>query len=121
MTVPQPDTDLLRRAGQGDPAARDELLRRYRPRLRQLVALRLDPRLAARIDPSDVVQETLAEASGKLAAYLRQQPLPFYPWLRQLAWRESSGFTASTSGPASGASCASSARSGRCPMSQPWN
>jgi RNA polymerase sigma-70 factor (ECF subfamily) len=85
MTQAQSDADLLRRAGGGDPAARDELLQRHRPRLRQLVALRLAPRLAARIDPSDVVQEALAEAFGKLAAYLRQRPLPFYPWLRQLA------------------------------------
>jgi RNA polymerase sigma-70 factor (ECF subfamily) len=58
---------------------------RPRPRLRQLVALRLDRRLAARVDPSDVVQETLAEADRRLAEYLRRRPLPFYPWLRQLA------------------------------------
>jgi RNA polymerase sigma-70 factor (ECF subfamily) len=85
MTAPQPDTDLLLwRAGEGDPAARDELLRRHRPRLRQLVALRLDRRLAARLDPSDVVQESLAEAARKLPVYLRLRPLPFYPWLRRL-------------------------------------
>jgi RNA polymerase sigma-70 factor (ECF subfamily) len=32
-----------------------------------------------------VVQETLAEADRRLDGYLRQRPLPFYPWLRQLA------------------------------------
>jgi RNA polymerase sigma-70 factor (ECF subfamily) len=32
-----------------------------------------------------VVQETLAEAAVRLDAYLRERPLPFYPWLRQLA------------------------------------
>ena len=54
------DTEqLLRRAGQGDIAARDQLLARHRPRLRQAVAVRLDRRLAPRVDPSDVVQETL--------------------------------------------------------------
>jgi hypothetical protein len=31
------------------------------------------------------VQETLAEAARRLPDYLRQRPLPFYPWLRQLA------------------------------------
>jgi RNA polymerase sigma-70 factor (ECF subfamily) len=50
-----------------------------------MVALRLDPRLAARVDPSDVVQDVLAEADRRLDAYMRKQPLPFYPWLRQLA------------------------------------
>jgi RNA polymerase sigma-70 factor, ECF subfamily len=83
-----PDTEhLLDRAATGDMAARDDLLRRHRARLRKMVAVRADPRLAARVDPSDVVQETLAEAAGRLDAYLRDRPLPFYPWLRQLAQR----------------------------------
>jgi RNA polymerase sigma-70 factor (ECF subfamily) len=33
-----------------------------------------------------VVQEALADAALKLAEYLRRRPLPFYPWLRRLAW-----------------------------------
>jgi RNA polymerase sigma-70 factor (ECF subfamily) len=78
--------DLLRRAGQGDAAARGQLLEQHRARLRRMVACRMDPRLAARVDPSDVVQDTLVEADRRLDDYLRQQPLPFYPWLRQLAW-----------------------------------
>jgi RNA polymerase sigma-70 factor (ECF subfamily) len=48
------------------------------------VAVRLDRRLAARIDPSDVVQETLADAAKRFDLYLRDRPLPFYPWLRQI-------------------------------------
>jgi RNA polymerase sigma-70 factor (ECF subfamily) len=80
------DTDqLLQQAGQGDAAARQQLLVRHRQRLRQMIALRMDRRLAARLDPSDVVQETLAEAVQQLSDYLRRRPLPFYPWLRQLA------------------------------------
>jgi RNA polymerase sigma-70 factor, ECF subfamily len=51
-----------------------------------MVAVRIDDRLAARIDASDVVQETLMLASKQLADYLRDPPLPFYPWLRQIAW-----------------------------------
>jgi len=81
-----PDTDqLLARAGTGDAAARGRLLERHRGRLRGMVALRLDPRLAARVDPSDLVQETLAVAHRRLDDYLRDRPLPFYPWLRQIA------------------------------------
>jgi RNA polymerase sigma-70 factor (ECF subfamily) len=80
------DTDiLLKRASEGDTAAREALLMRHQHRLRQMVAFRLDRRLAARVDPSDVVQEALAEAAQKLSDYLRRRPLPFYPWLRQLA------------------------------------
>jgi RNA polymerase sigma-70 factor (ECF subfamily) len=82
-----PDTDeLVEQARGGDREARQQLLVRHRDRLRQMVALRMDRRLRARVDPSDVVQEALADAAQELSDYLRQRPLPFYPWLRQLAW-----------------------------------
>jgi RNA polymerase sigma-70 factor (ECF subfamily) len=82
------DTEkLLKRVADGDNAARDRLLERHRRRLRRMVAVRFDLRLAARVDPSDVVQETLAEAAAQLDRYLRERPLPFYPWLRQMALR----------------------------------
>jgi RNA polymerase sigma-70 factor (ECF subfamily) len=53
--------------------------------LRRAVARHLDRRLAARVDPSDVVQEVLAEADRRLDDYAVRRPLPYYPWLRQLA------------------------------------
>ena len=77
---------LIERIRHGDTAAGQLLLVRHQQRLRQMIAVRLDRRLAARLDPSDVVQEVLVEATQKLAEYLQQRPLPFYPWLRQLAW-----------------------------------
>jgi RNA polymerase sigma-70 factor, ECF subfamily len=81
-----PDTeDLLTRAAGGDDSVRGQLLQRHRDRLCRMVAVRADPRLTARLDPSDVVQETLAAAAERLDDYLRDRPLPFYPWLRQLA------------------------------------
>src|SRR5262249_18023357 len=67
--------------------ARQQLLARHRRRLRQMVAVRLDPRLGPRLDPSDVVQEVLAEAHQLLDDYLLRRPVPFYPWLRQIAWQ----------------------------------
>ena len=81
-----PDTnELVERAGQGDVPARHQLLVRHRARLRKMVAIRMDRRLSARVDPSDVVQETLAEADRRLDDYLRDRSLPFYPWLRRIA------------------------------------
>jgi RNA polymerase sigma-70 factor (ECF subfamily) len=77
---------LMKKARQGDEAACQELLTLHRDRLRHMVAVRLDRRMAARVDPSDVVQEAFADAARKLPVYLRDRPLPFYPWLRQLAW-----------------------------------
>jgi RNA polymerase sigma-70 factor (ECF subfamily) len=88
MSIPEdPETEvLLARARQGDQSAVEGLLAGHRGRLRQMVAVRMDPQLSARVDPSDVVQEALVAASQRLSEYLRNPPLPFYPWLRQIAW-----------------------------------
>jgi RNA polymerase sigma-70 factor (ECF subfamily) len=77
---------LLDRVAAGHASAADALLARQRPRLTSMVRLRMDRRLAARLDPSDVVQEALVEAHGKLAKYAQERPMPFYPWLRSIAW-----------------------------------
>ncbi len=87
MNQAEPDTEqLLASAAQGDQVALGQLFERHQQRLRHMIALRLDHRLQARLDPSDVLQETLAEAAQRLADFVRRRPLPFYPWLRQLAW-----------------------------------
>jgi RNA polymerase sigma-70 factor, ECF subfamily len=81
------DTEqLIERAARGDDGARQDLLALHRDRLRRMVRVYLDRRVAARVDASDVIQEALAEAARKLPDYLRDRPLPFYPWLRRIAW-----------------------------------
>ena len=85
MTSTHDDTDeLLAKAGEGDSKARETLLARHRDRLKKVVQLRMDKRLAARVDASDVVQDSLFDATRELPTYLRERPLPFYPWLRQV-------------------------------------
>lgn len=82
------DTDaLLDRVCDGDSRAVNELLHRHRHRIRSMVNLRISPELVSRVDPSDIVQEALAEASVSLASYARQRPVAFYPWLRNIAWQ----------------------------------
>jgi RNA polymerase sigma-70 factor (ECF subfamily) len=86
MAHDDPDTEgLLVPAAEGDQVALQQLLDRHRARLRRMIAARLDRRLTARVDPSDVLQEALADAGQKLHQYVRERPLPFYPWLRRLA------------------------------------
>ena len=48
---------LLDEVRAGDEAAFDLLFARHRTGLRQFVANRLDPRIRARLDPSDIVAE----------------------------------------------------------------
>ena len=86
MSADSSSTDnLLRLAGQADRSALAQLLDRYRLRLRRMVAARLDRRIAARVDASDIVQETLADAARRLPEYIRDRPMPYWVWLQRLA------------------------------------
>jgi RNA polymerase sigma-70 factor, ECF subfamily len=71
--------ERLRAGGRGALAA---LFGRYRDRLRRMVELRMDPRLQARLDPSDVLQEAYLEVARDLDAYLRDPKLTPFLWLR---------------------------------------
>jgi RNA polymerase sigma-70 factor (ECF subfamily) len=91
MAEVEPDSQatrgLLERIGQGDRTALERLLVRYRPRLHAFIAVRLDPRLRPRVDPSDVVQEVQLEVARTIAAFLRRQAMPFHLWLRKTAYQ----------------------------------
>ena len=78
-------TDSIARAVTGDTVAWQDLVSTFRDRLRRMLAVRLDPRLRGRVDPSDLIQETFLDATCQLADYQIAPPLPFYLWLRQLA------------------------------------
>ena len=85
----EPDTEeLVRQAAQGDDGAAQRLLTRHQGRLKSMIGVRMDRRLASRIDPSDIVQDTLIEAARQLPEYLDDPAVPFYPWIRQLALQQ---------------------------------
>ncbi|HMF19929.1 MAG TPA: sigma-70 family RNA polymerase sigma factor [Gemmataceae bacterium] len=74
--------DLLQRAQGGDVRAMDEIFSRYRDRLKRMVELRLDRRLLARIDASDVIQDSYLQVAQRLEEYLKDPKLPLFLWLR---------------------------------------
>ena len=81
-----PETiQLLQRAQGGDAAARNDLMDRHRASLHQMVRMRSDRNLAARLDSSDIVQDVLIEANRRLDDFIAQDGMPFHLWLRQLA------------------------------------
>ena len=65
-----------------------ELFDRYRTRLRLLVHLRLDRRLQARIDTSDVLQEAFLEAATRFGDYQANPAMPPFLWLRFLVGQQ---------------------------------
>lgn len=79
-------TDLLTQVEEGSESAVQRLVGAHRGRLRRMVSTRIDARLRARVDPSDVVQDAMMEAARRLPEYSRSRSMPFYLWLRQLAW-----------------------------------
>jgi RNA polymerase sigma-70 factor (ECF subfamily) len=79
------EIDEVRRAlATGDQELLATIFERYRDRLRRMVRLRMDHRVQARIDPSDVIQEAYLEATKRLADYLKGPDMPFSLWLRFL-------------------------------------
>jgi RNA polymerase sigma-70 factor, ECF subfamily len=76
------DEQLVELAQAGDAGAVGELFTRHRERLRRMVEMRLDNRLRARIDPSDVIQEAYADVLGRLPEYLASPKFPLFLWLR---------------------------------------
>ncbi|MCE9546719.1 MAG: sigma-70 family RNA polymerase sigma factor [Planctomycetia bacterium] len=83
----KPDSEetsrLLERIEKGQLDAFDSLLARHRDWLRRLVEMRRDGRLQARVDASDVVQETQMETYRRLDDFLVRRPMPFRLWLRK--------------------------------------
>lgn len=77
---------LIDAAREGDAEAVNQLLDRHRNGIRRLIELRLDRKVQQRVDVSDVVQEVLVEASGRLEKYLDDPVMAFHLWLRQIAW-----------------------------------
>ena len=78
---------ILTLAGSGNKQAASELLGRFRGRLRSMITARMDSRLYDRVDPSDIVQETMIIAHRRMPEFFDQQEIDFYPWLRGIGWK----------------------------------
>jgi RNA polymerase sigma-70 factor (ECF subfamily) len=75
---------LMERLRAGDREALNEVFTRHRIRLRRMVEMRMDWRLQARLDASDVIQEAFLEAAMRMNDYLHAPQLPLFLWLRLL-------------------------------------
>lgn len=62
-------------------------LESFRDYLLVLARARLDPRLRARLDPADLVQQTLLEAHRDLASFHGDSPQQMAAWLRRILAR----------------------------------
>ena len=74
---------LLRKLDRGDASALAKLLTINRDYVKRVVDLRMDDALRARVDPSDVVQETQLVVTDRIDDYLQRRPTSFRIWLRR--------------------------------------
>ncbi len=75
---------ISERMRHGDQQALAELFARHRERLWRIIFFRLDPRMQARIDPDDVLQEAFLDASLRLPHFGEKQELSPFVWLRMI-------------------------------------
>jgi RNA polymerase sigma-70 factor, ECF subfamily len=68
-----------------DADARNRILHRYRGMLKAQVEPRLKGFLSARVDASDIVQETLTVVDDRLNQFVETRPVPFVVWIREIA------------------------------------
>ncbi len=60
------------------------LFEAYGDRFSKMIALRLDPRLAGRIDPADVLQDAFIDVNKKLPQYDQDRQVPLFIWMRTI-------------------------------------
>lgn len=76
---------LVRRACEGDDAARGNLLEHLRPRLVLWCSSRMSPSLRAKVEPEDLAQEVLLAIHKGLDGYDGSVGRPFYAWMFRVA------------------------------------
>jgi len=79
-----PAEQLLQEARQGQLERVGQLLQLYRNYLAVLATTQLDQRLRRRVDPSDLVQETLLAAHRDFGQFRGRTEREFLAWLRQI-------------------------------------
>ena len=79
------DSSAGSRAELPAPAELGLVLEGWRGRLRQLIQFRLDPRIVARVDASDLLQDTFLEATRRYPEYQADPAVPLFIWLRAMA------------------------------------
>lgn len=77
-------TQLIDRAQRGDQDALGRLLDRYRNYLRLLARIQLERRLCSKLDPSDLVQETLLQSCRGFPTFRGRTETELLAWQRRI-------------------------------------
>jgi RNA polymerase sigma-70 factor (ECF subfamily) len=84
-SVPEESEILPAAVRRGDDREVQRLVTSHRDYLKRVVSLRMDRRLQARVDPSDIVQEAQLRAMRRVDEYADNPTIALRVWLRRLA------------------------------------
>jgi RNA polymerase sigma-70 factor (ECF subfamily) len=84
-TAPADEEALVLRLREGDRGVLGDLFGLHRQRIWRMIRFRMDRRLAARIDPDDVLQEAFLAARTRIDNFLAEPRGSFFVWLRMIA------------------------------------
>ncbi|MDJ0975441.1 MAG: sigma-70 family RNA polymerase sigma factor [Planctomycetota bacterium] len=80
-----PDKDALVEATDEDrPEVLGRIFDAQRARFLKMIAVRMHPRVRARLDASDIVQEAYVEIVKNVDEYVREPRMPFFLWMRRI-------------------------------------
>ncbi len=82
---PTRSMELLWQGQKGDAEAVNELFTRYMPRMRRVLRIKISASLRSRIDPEDVLQESMMIAARKLSELEVRTPSSIMHWLAKIA------------------------------------
>lgn len=83
---------LLNKARDGDDSARDELFGKCRSYLALVARAQVESWLQAKVDASDLVQQTLLDAHRGLRDFRGRTDAEWFAWLRQILKRNATDF-----------------------------
>jgi len=83
--APADEEALVLRLREGERAVLGDLFSLHRQRIWRMIRFRMDRRLAARIDPDDVLQEAFLAARTRIDKFLAEPRGSFFVWLRMIA------------------------------------
>lgn len=76
---------MLERVAAGSTAALERLLELHREYLKRIIRMHMEPALTARVDASDIVQETQLVIAKRIDDFLKRRPTSFRIWIRRKA------------------------------------
>lgn len=57
---------------------------KFKPQLERVIEFRMDPRIRARVDAHDVIQETFLDVKSRYRSFIEEPAVSLFVWFRQL-------------------------------------